>query len=386
MRKRIIIFGLSVFFLVTSMILGNKLLAESESDQLSDLAKQIQQYREEIQKLQSQANTLSNQIAQYDAQIRLTTLKIAETEEKITLLGGRIDLIETSLDSLNEAFIHRVERTYKMTRLGEPLTMLLTSKNLNGAVSSFHYLKKIQEADGDLLKRLDEAKTNYNSEKTNQEELQIELESQKKNLGNQKSAKNNLLTVTKSDEKKYQQLLSSAQSEYDAIQAIIAGRGQETQVRHVNDGEKIASIIQGPSCNSSGGHLHFIVRQGSSTQNPFNYLRPGVSFQNCSGSNCGSGDGDPFNPSGSWNWPIADPIDYSQGYGATWAVRNTWVGRIYQFHNGIDINSPSSEVKAVQTGMLYNGSYAGSSGCRLKYVRVDHDGSDVETYYLHINY
>ena len=76
----------------------------------------------------------------------------------------------------------------------------------------------------------------------------------------------------------------------------------------------------------------------------------------------------------------------NQGFGATWAVNNTWVGRIYRFHNGIDIHSDISDVKAVRDGKLYRGSYAGINSCALKYVRVHHSEGDYDTYYLHVNY
>ena len=274
-----------------------------------------------------------------------------------------------------------------MSRFSEPYLLLFTSPNLEGTVSSFHYLKRIQEADRSLLDKLKVAQEAYLEEKSTQEELQNQLESQKRSLASQKSAKTRLLEQTKNDEIKYQQLLSQARSEFEAIQAIIAGKGQESEVGHVNEGDRIASIIQGASCNSSGDHLHFIIGQGGTVLNPFSYLRSGVSYENCSGSSCGSGDGDAFNPSGSWNWPINEQISFSQGFGSTWAVRNTWVGRVYNFHNGIDIDSNSSAtVKAVRGGTLYRGSYAGSGGCRLRYVRVNHDENDLETYYLHINY
>ncbi len=156
--------------------------------------------------------------------------------------------------------------------------------------------------------------------------------------------------------------------------------------KKVSEGEKIASIIQGASCNSSGAHLHFIVTSGGNTQNPFNYLKSGIEYRNCSGAGDCS-DGDPFNPSGSWSWPINPPVRFVQGYGSTWAVQHTWVGQIYNFHNGIDIYSDSSsDVKAVKSGSLYRGSYGGSRGCRLRYVKVSHDEGGFETFYLHINY
>jgi peptidoglycan hydrolase CwlO-like protein len=380
----ILLFGLVV--LLNFFIFPVNLYAETQEEKLQRLQNEIEQYQKEIGKLQAQANTLSNQIAQYNAQINLATLKIVETEEKISLLGGRIDLIQNSVDSLTSAFNERVSTTYKMTRLGEPVAMIVTAADLNGAFSSFHYLKRIQQADTELLKRLENTKDVYNTQKRQQEELQDELKIQKESLDAQKRAKDNLLVVTKNDERRYQDLLATARAEYEAIQAIIAGKGVETEVGAVSEGARIASIIQGPSCNSSGAHLHFIVSEGGIAKNPFNYLRGGVTYENCSGSSCGSSDGDSFNPSGSWIWPISEPIKFTQGYGSTWATRNTWVGRIYNFHNGIDISSPSPEVKAVESGTLFRGSYSGSGGCSLRYVRVAHENSNLNTFYLHINY
>jgi len=360
---------------------------ETEAQKIERLSKEIEQYEREIARLKSQANTLSNQIAQFDAQIRLTTLKIAQTEEKILLLGGRIDQLEKSLTSLRRAFSSRVVETYKMSRMNQLGLQILLSPNLNSAVSSYHYIQKIQEADRDLLVRLEKAQGDYQEEKIDQEALKKELKEQKEILDSQKAAKAALLIQTKNDEKRYQELLAAAKSEFEAIQAILAGKGAEEEVGKVTEGQRIASIIQGASCNSSGTHLHFIVSQNKTTLNPFNYLRGGVDYENCSGSSCGSSDGDLFNPAGSWNWPIEPKIKFSQGYGSTWATKNTWVGRVYQFHNGIDINSYSSpEVRAVKSGTLYRGSYSGSGGCRLRYVRVDHDDSDLDTFYLHINY
>lgn len=384
-----------VFFLVLLLLAafsafnndrGRILLAQSQEEKLQQLKTQIEQYESELKKISGQAATLQNQIAQFNTQIKLTELKIAETEERINLLGGRIEQLEESLGSLTNAFNERAVQTYKMAKLGQPVYIIMASTDLNEAVSSYYYLKKIQKDDTDLLKRLQNAQETYKGEKTDQEKLQSDLEKQKASLDSQKLAKANLLSQTKNDEKRYQQLLAAARSEFEAIQAIISGRGDEERVGPVAQGSRIASIIQGPSCNSSGQHLHFIVKDGANVQNPFSYLKSGISFENCSGSSCGSGDADSFSPSGSWDWPINPTVKFTQGYGTTWAVRNSWVGRIYSFHNGIDIDSSNPEVKAVKSGVLYRGSYSGSGGCRLRYVRVDHDDSGIDTFYLHINY
>ena len=387
LKRVIFLFILPLVLLGGILFSSGSIGAQSQEGQLQKLQEEIEKYEKEIDKLQIQANTLSNQIAQYDAQIRLTTLKITETQEKIELLGGRITQLEGSLGALTKAFTSRAKETYKMARLNEPIIFILSASDLNEVVSRFHYLQKIQEADRDLMIRLQSAQTTYKEEKSTQEELQDQLEVQKQDLDTQKAAKANLLAVTKNDEKRYQSLLSAARAEYEAIQAILAGKGKEEEVGTVSQGERIASVIQGGSCNSSGSHLHFMVSQGSTALNPFSYLKSGISYEDCSGSSCGGGDGDAFNPSGSWDWPISAPIKFTQGYGSTWAIQHSWVGRIYSFHNGIDIDSDSSsEVRAVKAGTLYRGSYTGHAGCRLRYVRVDHDDSDLDTLYLHINY
>lgn len=386
---KLAVISLLIFFL--SSLIGvfrfPEIFAQSPEDQrLNELNQQIEQYQNDIERLKKQANTLSNQIAQFNTQIILKNLEIAKIEEQILILTGRIVQLSDSLDSLYEAFSNRAVETYKMARVGDPFMILISASDLSEVISRFHYLKRIQEEDRKLYNHLEQTQDDYEEEKGEQEELQYELEEQKKELDRQKVAKAYLLQVTRSDERRYQQLLAQVRAEFEAIQAIIAGRGDETEAGTVNEGQRIASIIQGASCSSSGSHIHFIVSQGGNTQSPFGHLSGGVDYENCSGSSCGSGDGDPFTPSGSWVWPINPKIELTQGYGSTWAVANTWVGRIYSFHNGIDINSPNPEVKAVKSGTLYRGSYVVGGGCTLRYVRVDHDDSDLETFYLHINY
>ena len=182
------------------------------------------------------------------------------------------------------------------------------------------------------------------------------------------------MQVTQNDEKKYQQLLAQARAEYEAIVGIIAGKGTETEIGKVNQGERIASMISGASCNSSGTHLHFTVSRNGAAQNPFSFLKS-VSYVNQS-------NGDPFNPSGSWEWPIDPPIEFNQGFGS-----DTWYVRTYHFypnHNGIDISGSSLTVKAVKSGTLFRGSYAGYKGCTLPYVRVNHSDDGLDTFYLHV--
>jgi len=384
MKKRVKYFGvIFITFLSLVLVTGfvkhhpQDVLAQSTGDRLNQLRGEIEQYQEEIERLRSQAGTLKNQIAQFDAQIRLTALKIAEAQEKILLLGGRIDQLEISLTALTTAFSSRVTETYKMARLGDTFFFLISAQDLTEAVSRFHYLRRIQDADQDLLIRLQEAQSLYQYEKEDKEDLQAQLEEQDRVLGAQKTAKANLLAVTRNDEKRYQQLLAKARAELEAIQAIIAGKGEETEVGGVSEGARIASIIPSASACSSGGHLHFQVVTNGAYQNPTNFLIPkSVEWDNAP-------DGQ-FSFSGSWQWPLNDPVRITQGYGMTYyaSVLNYYGGAP---HTGIDmVNDNDYTVKAVRNGTLYQGAI-GCGGGTLRYVRVKQgDGYDI--YYLHVNY
>lgn len=368
----------SIFVVLALVVLPlHSVVADEQEDKLQKLNEEIIQYEKEIDRLKDQANTLSNQIAQFDAQINLTTLKISQTEEKIASLGDRIDRLEISLQSLSNAFSSRAAETYKMSKVSEPVYMIISANDMGDAVSTFHYLQKVQEADRSLLVRLQKAQGTYKTEKKDQEDLQAELEDQKKVLGAQKTAKAELLQVTRNDEKRYQQLLSKARAELVAIQAIIAGKGKETEAGHIDQGSRIASIIPGSSVCSSGGHLHFEVVKDSSHQNPTNFLsNKGVEWDNAPDS--------PFSFNGSWQWPLNDPVRITQGYGMTFYASTL---RYYGGapHTGIDmVNQGDYSVKAVKPGTLYRGSIACGGGT-LRYVHIEQeDGYD--TYYLHVNY
>lgn len=386
MRKKLIVIFSFITLLLQFPIVS---LAEETVDALT---RRIEELNNKIVELGKAKDTLTTQIKLLNSQVDLTLLKINQTETNIKQLETeiasltiKIDELDLSLNHLSSVFIDQVSQNYKLNKKYSSLTIFANS-NLNDLLEQHKYLSVIQKRSQDTLLKMETVRTNYDTQKNEKELKQKELEElkkklaeQKNNLAQQKQSKDKLLQVTKNDESKYQVLLSQARSELEAIESIIAGLGSETKTNEVTEGSKIATIISGKSCSSDGTHLHFMVRKGGVVQNPFNYLKS-TEHNNYSS-------GDPFNPSGSWNWPINGPINFNQGYGKTWSVRNTWVGKIYQFHTGIDISGPNLDVYATQKGTLYRGSYnIKSQRCILKYVRVENKETGVDTLNLHVNY
>lgn len=367
---------LLIFTLGSLFLVGNffKVLAIEDPCSSKSGQDKINCYDDLVNQLKGQTKTLSSQIAQFDAQIKLTTLKISQTEEKIVLLGGRIDQLEVSLDSLTKAFSSRAVETYKLSRVENGFMYIISAGDLTDVVSRFHYLQRIQEADRTLLVKLQEAQTVYKGEKADQEELQKELEAQKKQLNTQKAAKAALLSQTMNDEKKYQALLAQALAEKAAIErALVAG----VQVGPVKAGDAIALVGNSgyPGC-STGKHLHFEIRKNGVWTDPTPYL------QNKSVKDEQNGGGMVSIGSGNWTWPLSDLIRLTQYYGHTpYSWKYKYSGEI---HTGFDMVSESSDViRAPADGILYKSSQSCGSSSIINIVYIDH-GNDLKSLYLHV--
>lgn len=369
MNVKKIFFSFIFVFLIS---LTNNFKVRAESCDNLPIDEKINCLKSETEKLGSQSKTLSSQISQFDAQIRLTTLKVTQTEEKIGELSGRIDQLEGSLEALTKAFSERVVETYKMSKVADPLYLIISSPNLKDVFSRYSYLKKIQDADRNLLNRLQKAQDTYVEEKVDQEDLQKELELQQKTLNTQKLAKKLLLDQTKNDEKKYQTLLSQALAEKAAIEkALVSG----TKVGPVKAGDPIAMVGNSgyPGC-STGKHLHFEIRKNNNWVDPSSYLQNKTIQDEEKGGTASIG-------SGSWQWPLNDPIRMTQHYGHTpWSWRYSYSGGI---HTGFDLNSSSSDViRAPSDGNLFRATEScGSSTINIVYI--EHPDS-VISLYLHV--
>lgn len=366
----------------------------ASEEQLKEI---IEACEAQINETKKTVDSLSKEISIIDGQIRVTQLKISQTETQIKTLegeiiglSGKIERLDVSLDYLSKILLERVAEAYKRNRL-DAITILFASRNVSDFVTRYRYLQRVQLHDRELLLSMEQTRTSYDEQKTLKEEkqkelesLQTQLQSQKNQLDIQVANRKRVLEETRGKEAVYQSLLAAAKGELEAILGILEGRGKETRIKDVSEGEKIASVISGASCNSSGTHLHFMITKDSQTLNPFTYLKGGVDYENCSGSSCGSGDADAFNPQGDWSWPLNEKIRLTQGYGYTWAIQHIpWLRAIYTFHNGIDLQGGGLDIRAVRKGTLYWGSFVGR--CTLKYVKVEHDDG-FSSYYLHVNY
>lgn len=360
---------------------GEKLACLSEVKQACET--QLNQIGAEKQSLTNTISYLNTQIAYTQSRINETTFQIEQLEEEIRSLSGKISVLTNSLETLTRLLLSRISATYKQTRI-HPLALFFSSDGVKEFINRYRYLRAVQLNDRQILYETERTRATYDAQKTLKEEkqtqvlgLQTELIEQKGIHDQQKKEKQFLLKVTENDEKKYQELLAKAQAELAAIQAIISGLGDEEEVKEVGEGDKIATIMTGGpnlyAC-STGPHLHFEVVKDQVTQNPFGLLQS----KSLIWDNPDSGQ----NGSGSWRWPLEDPIRVTQSFGET-SYSSRYAGGI---HTGIDMtNDDNRNVKAVKRGTLFRGGISCRGGT-LQYVRVKHAEDGHDTYYLHVDY
>ncbi len=379
----ILIFFLMVGFstLGSRTVLAQEKNLDSLKQKIEELKRKVTQTQGESKTLASALTYLTNKEAQTQKQIENTESEIASLEQDVDSLSKSIVKLESSLNILSKQLVASIQRSYRAAKI-EPYLALLDSDTFSDLLKKYKYIEAFRADTQQLMFKSERQKQEYETQRSQLEtkqaqvkNLQEQLQKTKEMLAQQQKDKAKLLEISKNNEQAYQQELQRALIEYDAIQQAISSTGNDMKVGEVKRGEKIASIIPGPSTCSTGGHLHFEVVKQKQTVNPAGVLKQ-VDIQWADES---------FSFSGNWDWPLNNPAKVMQGYGMTSFARSGFYGG--RPHTGIDIKSKSPSdwsVLAVEKGTLYRGSVKCGKG-NLQYVRVDHL-DNVSSYYLHINY
>ena len=368
-----------IVFLLLLIAASSIVSAATEADYnaYQDKLKQIQELQQKLESNKGQQKTLSSTITYLNDKIKLTELEISQTEDKLKGLGEEIATLtvkivrlDESLDRTAQLLISRVGEAYKRTYF-KPMYMFLESGGFTDFFESSKYLQLAQSNDRNLLLQLQTDRDVKQEQKDMKETKQAELEqlqktlfAQENSLSQQKKGKEELLSVTRNDEKKFQQLLAAAQSDIASITQALAKAG--VKIGKVATGDVIGSV--GSSGCSTGPHLHFEVWENAKFENGMMIYGTRVNPK-------------PYLEDGKYTRPVPN---YPAGV-------TTWYGEVYFLgvHTGIDIaNSLGTPIHPIMGGTAYfvssPCSYNISGGTNLgKGILVDHENG-LATLYWHI--
>ena len=339
--------------------------------------------------LQSTVDFLNSKITLTQSQINQTAFQILQLTEDINSLSGKISTLDFSLDQITLLLTNRIQASYKNSRINS-IYLLLVSDGLKDFLTRYKYLQIVQANDRQAIYELEEARANFDAQKSTKEEkqeqvlgLQTELLGQKSTLALQQQEKELLLTVTKHEESRYQDQLDEARRE---ISALV--NSKFTGKRNVTKGESIG--LMGNTGFSFGAHLHFGVFNNvdknniddvgnwyySNHRSPTSILQSkNLIFEQSSCDGVNSRQNKTVGEGG-FVWPMANPR-ITQCYGHTpWSYRYS-----DGTHKGLDMADTNDiVVKAVNDGEAYFYAASGSFGNNVRILHAD----GTMTLYLHL--
>lgn len=371
-------FLIGIFCLV---IAGSSLVwAQSEEElsrQYDEKKQEIVDLQQKLEANQGQQKTLKSTIGYLDDKIKLTELQISETEDKLETLREEIATLTVKISRLDEnlnrtaqLLVSRVGEAYKRTYF-KPMYLFLQSGGFSNFFEGNKYLQLAQSNDRQLMLDLqadrDTKQEQKNIKETKQEELnqlQKTLAGQEASLTEQKKGKEELLNLTRNDEKKFQQLLAAAQSDIASITQALAKGG--VKIGKVTTGDIIGTV--GSSGCSTGPHLHFEVWENAKFENGVMVAGTRVNPK-------------PYLDGGQYTRPVPNYPDSV----------TVWYGEVYFLgvHTGIDIaNSLGTPIHPIMPGTAYFVSspckYNISGGSSLgKGILIDHENG-LASLYWHI--
>ncbi|MBI2633714.1 MAG: lytic murein transglycosylase [Parcubacteria group bacterium] len=192
--------------------------------QLREIEKQIASHEENIRNAQADKKTLSQQISILESkarkltlQIRATDLQIRTLSQKITETSRGIERTQVEMNRAKALLEQSIQTIYERDQLS-----LLEVLMANAALSDFFSEVSAQDAiQMETQRKLDEVRRLRAALEEQREELVGEREDQqalyqiqdfqRKDLNNDKAAKDQLLAVTKGKESAYQDLLRQSQ-------------------------------------------------------------------------------------------------------------------------------------------------------------------------------
>ncbi|MFA5127576.1 MAG: peptidoglycan DD-metalloendopeptidase family protein [Patescibacteria group bacterium] len=351
-----------LFFIVMGLVLSNPNFAYSESsavggnkEEIDDLNKKIanqkakiKEMEETMAKYQKSINATKLQAVSLKNQISILNNRLAQTESEVQITEGKINEAKMEIEALElsitdkeaiikkqQIIIAKMVRNISADDQKNYLEIMLTSNSFADFYNQVKYLQSVYSDLGQSVKNLRLAKDDLNFKKAQvegrkkvYEDLKTELDNKKMDLQEQNGTKNTLLVQTKSSEARYQTMLSTLRSQYQATENEISAN--ESLMR-----KKLAAL----------------EKKNNTTEDT---------------------------ATGELSWPVPSHYITAEFHDSSYPFRNVFE------HSGMDIRaSQGTAVHAAAAGYVARAKRCTLASC-YSYVLIVHN-SEVSTLYGHLS-
>jgi len=207
---------------------------QNKKEELEKLKEQERIYKEKIKEKQIEQSSLQNQISILDNSIAKTEIDIRSTQINIDKTNLEIKKVQIEIKDTEADINQKKEYLASLLRLlyqneqKDYLEILLLNNSFSEFLDQIKYIEEVNSNLGDILDKVKEVKAqleeqNLNLEKSKSEleRLKQELEQQKTNIEDQRNNKQYILSETKQSERGYQNLLAAAKAEQERANSEI---------------------------------------------------------------------------------------------------------------------------------------------------------------------
>lgn len=252
MRRSVFLFSAAIFlvafFVATSPVYALTIQElqkgiEQKNAEIQKLQESKKKYLGELQKNQQRSNTLKQEIADIDNSIRNLSNSIALTERQIErarlqiqqlgleisekdtsiqkVKGGLATIVNSFAQHEQEPQIYALLKTNSLSRFFRTLSdATLLEKNMLLTLGDLHQLRNERATE----------KSQSEEKKTELQNLENNLTTQKQSQLGAKNDRSNLLAITKNEEKKYQALIKEQEQKEAQLEKEIADYERQIKV------------------------------------------------------------------------------------------------------------------------------------------------------------